>query len=386
MTCRDDHLTGLEVYRVGGAVRDAYLGWPVYDNDWVVVGATPEIMEQRGFKSVGRDFPVFLHPETHEEYALARTERKKGRGYTGFEVQASADVTLEDDLKRRDLTCNAMAETPEGELVDPYGGLKDLRRGVLRHVSPAFAEDPLRVLRTARFLARYRHLGFAIAEDTQDLMAALVDNGEMQYLVAERIWVETVKALGEPSPDAYFEALNACRALFVLMPELATDQAELEAALLRMQRLPEIEEADDEVIPRWRWARLCEHLDDEARLSLQQRLRVPNAYADLSAQVAATRRLRKASVKGGAEAAKVVDWLNAIDAWRRDERVYPQLRLLRQDTPCLADRIAQGWEAASRIQPRELLDAGYQGKALGEALAARRMAAIENALVNEREQ
>ena len=184
----DPRLDGLEVYLVGGAVRDARLGWPVGDRDWVVVGATPEAMRLRGFKSVGRDFPVFLHPDTHEEYALARTERKQGHGYTGFEVHASPDVTLEADLARRDFTINAMAETPDGELVDPYGGAADLAARRLRHVSAAFVEDPLRVLRAARFLARYRKLGFTIVAETMALMRQLTESGEMQYLVAERVW------------------------------------------------------------------------------------------------------------------------------------------------------------------------------------------------------
>jgi tRNA nucleotidyltransferase (CCA-adding enzyme) len=168
--------------------------------DWVVVGATPEEMRRRGFKPVGRDFPVFLHPDTHEEYALARTERKAGHGYTGFEVHASPEVTLEEDLARRDLTLNAMAETPEGELIDPYGGLADLEARRLRHVSPAFVEDPLRVLRTARFLARYAGLGFTIAEETRALMAELAASGELAHLVAERVWTETEKAPGSPGP------------------------------------------------------------------------------------------------------------------------------------------------------------------------------------------
>ena len=185
---QQDALTqGLDVYRVGGAVRDALLGWPVVDHDWVVVGATPEAMRQRGFKPVGRDFPVFLHPHTAEEYALARTERKSGHGYSGFEVYASPDVTLEEDLSRRDLTINAIAQGPGGQLTDPFHGQQDIEQRLLRHVSPAFSEDPLRVLRTARFLARYAHLGFTIAPDTHTLMREVSQSGELGHLAAERV-------------------------------------------------------------------------------------------------------------------------------------------------------------------------------------------------------
>ncbi|WP_455565519.1 polynucleotide adenylyltransferase [Modicisalibacter luteus] len=235
----DPYLAGLQVYRVGGAVRDARLGWPVVDQDWVVVGTTPEEMRRRGFRPVGRDFPVFLHPETHEEYALARTERKQGHGYTGFVVHASPEVTLEEDLARRDLTINAMAETPEGTLVDPFHGQRDLEARRLCHVSPAFVEDPLRVLRTARFLARYQGLGFYIADDTLALMKRLADSGEIAHLVAERVWQETEKALGEPCPQGYFQSLQACHALGELMPELAADNVALSQALARLDQLPE---------------------------------------------------------------------------------------------------------------------------------------------------
>ena len=176
-TNSDPRLAGLNVYRVGGAVRDELLGWPVYDNDWVVVGTTPDAMRKRGFKPVGRDFPVFLHPETAEEYALARTERKSGHGYGGFEVHASPDVSLEEDLLRRDLTINAMAQSTEGELTDPFNGQGDIERRVLRHISAAFSEDPLRVLRTARFLARYASLGFTIAPETLTLMRKVSRSG-----------------------------------------------------------------------------------------------------------------------------------------------------------------------------------------------------------------
>ncbi|UZE97039.1 multifunctional CCA addition/repair protein [Alkalimarinus alittae] len=211
----------MKIYLVGGAVRDRLLGLPIKDRDWVVVGATPEQMINDGYQQVGADFPVFLHPKTKEEYALARTERKKGNGYLGFECHASPDVTLEEDLKRRDLTINAMASF-ENTLVDPYSGQDDLNKRILRHVSGAFAEDPLRILRVARFAARFHHLGFSIADETIKLMSEIVRSGEASHLVAERIWQETARALGEQSPWVYFEVLRECGALKVLFPELDT--------------------------------------------------------------------------------------------------------------------------------------------------------------------
>ncbi len=207
-------------YLVGGAVRDQLLGFPVKERDWVVVGETPESMVKRGFRAVGKDFPVFLHPESREEYALARTERKTAPGYKGFIMHADVDVTLGQDLQRRDLTINAIAMTPEGKIIDPYGGCDDLQNRVFRHVSPAFAEDPVRILRVARFAARYHHLGFKLATETQDMMRAMVNAGEVNHLVPERVWAELLKALSEPSPSAFFYTLKDCGALAVIFPEI----------------------------------------------------------------------------------------------------------------------------------------------------------------------
>jgi len=212
----------MQIYLVGGAVRDSLLNYPSTENDWVVVGATPEQMTNQGYKPVGQDFPVFIHPKTSEEYALARTERKSGHGYKGFEFYTSVDVTLEDDLIRRDLTINAMAQDKEGNIIDPFGGQKDLEKKKLRHVSDAFTEDPLRVLRVARFAARYQHLGFSIADETMDLMKSIVADGEMAFLVAERVWKETSRALTEQSPQIYIEVLKDCGALNALFPEIDT--------------------------------------------------------------------------------------------------------------------------------------------------------------------
>jgi len=210
----------MNIYLVGGAVRDRLLDFPVVERDWLVVGASADRMLEQGYRPVGKDFPVFLHPETNEEYALARTERKTAPGYKGFAVDASPEVTLDEDLLRRDLTINAMAIGCDGVLVDPYGGQKDLHERVLRHVSPAFSEDPVRILRVARFTARYAHLGFKVAEETRQLMQAMVTAGEVDYLVAERVWAELYKALTEKTPAAFFETLKDCGALQAIFPEI----------------------------------------------------------------------------------------------------------------------------------------------------------------------
>ena len=206
-----------QIYCVGGAVRDSLLGLPVQDHDWVVVGATPELMEAQGYRPVGKDFPVFLHPETHEEYALARTERKTSLGYKGFAVYAAPDVTLEQDLSRRDFTVNAIAQAADGSLIDPYNGIADLKAGVLRHVSAAFSEDPVRILRAARFVARF---GFSIAPETLERMRAMVANGEVDALVAERVWQELARGLMEKNPSRFITTLRDCGALKKIFPEV----------------------------------------------------------------------------------------------------------------------------------------------------------------------
>jgi len=211
---------GLDVYLVGGAVRDSLLGLDIYDHDWVVVGATAEQMLNDGFQQVGKDFPVFLHPKTKEEYALARTERKAGQGYHGFEVYADPSVTLKEDLIRRDLTINAMAQSPNGDLIDPYGGQKDIGNRLLRHVSPAFSEDPLRVLRVARFAAKLNPFGFTLADETKRLMTQMVSSGELSALTPERVWQEVVKALNTEAPSVFFMVLDEVGAVEVLFPAL----------------------------------------------------------------------------------------------------------------------------------------------------------------------
>lgn len=222
-------LNHLNIYLVGGAVRDELLGLPIKERDWVVVGSTPQELLSLGFKSVGKDFPVFLHPETNEEYALARTERKVGPGYKGFEFHTEPSVTLEDDLARRDLTINAIAKNHDGQLVDPFHGQTDIERKLLRHVSPAFVEDPVRILRVARFAARFTE--FTVAKETETLMEKMVDHGEVDALVPERVWQEFYKALNEKKPERFFEALTICHALNIIFPDLADNPKAIEALI-----------------------------------------------------------------------------------------------------------------------------------------------------------
>lgn len=383
----DDPCDGLQVYRVGGAVRDALLGWSVKDTDWVVVGATEGDMQRRGFRAVGRDFPVFLHPQSQEEFALARTERKSGHGYTGFIVHASPDVTLEEDLARRDLTINAMAESADGQLVDPFGGQADLEMRLLRHVSQAFVEDPLRVLRTARFLARYAMLGFTIAPDTMTLMTQLSTSGELGHLVSERVWVETEKALAEPTPGVYFRTLEECGALAVLMPELISEsrdkslnelQSPLAQALERLQQLPEC--LDDIAV--WRWGRLVEALGAAERSTLAERLKLPNTYRQVGELLAETRELtqRACCLDNAQTAEAIMSWLGAIDAWRRSERVEPLVAIVSLDSPRLAAQIETGWQAASAVKAKALVEEGFKGGELGQELCRRRLKALAAAL------
>jgi tRNA nucleotidyltransferase (CCA-adding enzyme) len=302
----------MRIYLVGGAVRDARLGLPIKERDWVVVGGTPERLESEGFRRVGKDFPVFLHPSTQEEYALARTERKIAPGYHGFETRFAPDVTLEEDLERRDLTINAMAQDADGQIVDPYGGLADLQARRLRHVSSAFAEDPVRILRVARFAARYARLGFVVAPETLSLMRSMVVAGEARALVAERVWAETAKALAEPTPQVYFEVLRDSGALAEIFPELdrlfGVPQPErwhpeidtgvhvmlvlAQAAQLspepRVRFAALVHDLGKGTTPAAEWPRHLGHEERGARLvvELSDRLRIPNDHRDLGVLVA----------------------------------------------------------------------------------------------------
>ncbi len=314
----------MKTYLVGGAVRDKIMGSPVVDRDWVVVGTTPEAMIQAGFRPVGKHFPVFLHPETQEEYALARTERKTGPGYHGFEFNTSVDVTLEEDLERRDLTINAIAEDESGALIDPFNGHDDIKNKLIRHVSPAFAEDPVRILRVARFMARFAPKSFQIADETLALMRKMVDNGEADNLVAERVWQELENALNAPAPAAFFASLERCGALSVVLNELS----EVPDAALQTGR--ELLQKASGLIPEIQFSCYCygvlatstngESGSSAAHLCerLCERLRVPGKFRDLA--LMSVRYYEIADKADTASAAELVALLNRIDVLRKPGR------------------------------------------------------------------
>lgn len=334
----------MKTYLVGGAVRDEILGYPFKEKDWVVVGATIDDMLAAGYQQVGKDFPVFLHPETKEEHALARTERKTSAGYKGFEVHASPDVTLEEDLIRRDLTINAIAKDDQGELIDPFNGVDDINNKILRHVSDAFAEDPVRILRIARFMARYQHLGFSIAQETMALMKNMVASGEVDALVPERVWQEMQKALTEKTPSAFITALRECGALERIMPELdclwgipqpEVHHPEIDTGihtLLVLQQACKLSE-DPQVrfaallhdlgkgtTPKNEWPR---HIAHEARgaeivKKVCQRLRIPNEYRDLAERTARLHLNYHRALE--LKPATVVKTLEQLDAFRKPKR------------------------------------------------------------------
>jgi tRNA nucleotidyltransferase (CCA-adding enzyme) len=334
----------MKIYLVGGAVRDEILGYPFKEKDWVVVGATIDDMIAGGYQQVGKDFPVFLHPETKEEHALARTERKTAAGYKGFEVHASPDVTLEDDLIRRDLTINAIAKDENGEYIDPYNGIPDIKNKILRHVSNAFAEDPVRILRIARFMARYKHLGFSIANETITLMKEMVSAGEVDALVPERVWQEMQKALREKTPTAFITTLRDCGALQRILPELdclfgvpqpIEHHPEIDTGIHTMMVLEQACLLSDDAQVRFaallhdlgkgttakqEWPR---HIAHEARgadivKKVCQRLRVPNEYRDLAERTARFHLHYHRALE--LKPATVVKTLEQLDAYRKPER------------------------------------------------------------------
>ena len=354
----------MKAYIVGGAVRDELLGISVADRDWVVVGATPDEMVAAGFRPVGKDFPVFLHPGTHEEYALARTERKSGRGYKGFSVYAASDVTLEQDLARRDLTINAMARDEAGGLIDPFGGERDLREGVLRHVSEAFAEDPVRILRVARFAARY---AFRIADDTLALMGRMVEAGEVEHLVAERVWQELANGLAEPHPERMFAALERCGALSRLFPELRIDERALARAALAG--------APTGV----RFAVLAWPVEESAMRALCDRLRVPNEERELALAVCRCRNLIVAA--NAADPAALLRLFKCADAFRRPERLAALLFAARLAEPA-ADiaTIEQAFASAASVDAGAIAREAPSPAEIPGRIDAAREAAISAAL------
>lgn len=403
----------VQIYLVGGAVRDQLLGFPYSEQDWVVVGATPEQMLADGFTPVGKDFPVFLHPDSREEYALARTERKSGHGYTGFVFHTDPAVTLEQDLIRRDLTINAMARAESGAIIDPYGGQRDLQQKLLRHVSPAFAEDPVRVLRVARFAARYHQLGFRVADETRALMQTMVASGEVDHLVAERCWKELQRALAEPHPEIFIEVLRDCGALARIMPEL--DQ--LWGVPQRPEYHPEIDTGVHTLLSlqqavlltpdgdtRVRFAALVHdlgkgitpaaelprHINHENRgvplvNRLCVRLGVPKEYRELAEVVCAHHLNCHRALELRPQT--VLKLFQTLDLFRRPERLQLFIK------SCLADArgrtgfeqcdypparyLPAAFDAASQVSAQAYVAQGCSGPALGAAIAKGRTVAIE---------
>ena len=396
----------MEIYLVGGAVRDRLLGLPVKDRDWVVVGATPEAMTALGYKIVGTDFPVFLHPETKEEYALARTERKSGKGYKGFTVYAGPDVTLEQDLARRDLTINAMAEDAAGRLIDLFDGANDLKRGILRHVAPAFAEDPLRVLRVARFAARF---GYPVAHETQILMRTLVEAGEMETLVAERVWSELERALAEKQPVRFLEVLRECGALQRLLPELDAlfgvpqppeHHPEIDTGVHTLMVLAQatrlspdarvrfaalLHDLGKGTTPASEWPKHVGHEERGAALvrDICSRLRVPNDYRDLAVLVARYHRHchRAAELRD----TTLLETLEALDVFRRPERIEGFVRACEADfrgrtgyeeRPYPQADIFRQAHLAARSVDTAAIASGRSGPEIAAAIRAARINAI----------
>ncbi|HZN26109.1 MAG TPA: multifunctional CCA tRNA nucleotidyl transferase/2'3'-cyclic phosphodiesterase/2'nucleotidase/phosphatase [Burkholderiales bacterium] len=358
----------MKIYEVGGAVRDELLGIPVKDRDYVVVGATPDEMIQLGFRPVGRDFPVFLHPETHEEHALARTERKTARGYHGFEFYSAPDVTLEQDLGRRDLTINAIARDEHGTLIDPYNGTEDLSAGILRHVGPAFAEDPVRILRVARFAARF---GFDIAPETLELMRAMVESGEADALVPERVWQELARGLMEARPSRMFEVLQECGALEKVAPEIAAlfeNAADGQAALDALDAAAETG-APLEV----RFAALARALDPYAVDAFAERLKLPAAVRDLA--LLAARHGNTIQDARELEPESVLELLNAADAWRRPDR-FEELLKASGASDRAAMRLRRAREAAAAVDAGAIAKARGQTQDIKERVNAARLDAI----------
>lgn len=377
----------MKTYLVGGAIRDELLGLPIKDRDWVVVGTTPEMMLARGYQQVGRDFPVFLHPVTHEEYALARTERKTGPGYTGFETGFSPEVTLEQDLMRRDLTINAIARDTTGHYIDPYQGQLDIKNRVLRHISDAFVEDPLRVLRVARFAANYNRFHFRIADNTITLMRLIVSSGELTYLSPERVWKETEKALGTSDPEVYFQVLHICGALGVLFPELnrlfdfcskephSSSEVECLRILSRTSQL-----TNDIAV---RFAALLQSVEERDSLCL--RLRVPSHVRKLTSLVAELSPKLQRLEEQTAE--KIIAVFDRLDAWRKPERVDYLILIdeanahgaseIKASSCAKKMRLSTAFQVANAVDVASIIKAGFKGPTIRQELTRRRISALK---------
>jgi tRNA nucleotidyltransferase (CCA-adding enzyme) len=405
-----------KIYCVGGAVRDQLLGLPVQDHDWVVVGNTPEDMVAQGFQPVGKDFPVFLHPRTHEEYALARTERKTARGYKGFAIYAAPDVTLEQDLLRRDFTINAIAQDADGNLIDPHNGIADLRAGILRHVSAAFGEDPVRILRAARFAARF---GFSIAPETLALMRGMVDNGEVDSLVAERAWQELARGLMEKKPSQFFETLRSCGALAKILPEVDAlfgvpqpekYHPEIDCGIHTMLVLDDAAQHDyalevrfaalahdlgkattpKDILPR--------HIGHELRgvelvKNLSQRMRVPGDCRDLA--LLAARYHGDVHRASELRAETAIKLFQSADAWRRPERFNQLLQVCAsdargrtghaQDAYPQADYLQQLLATARAVDAGEIARQCADSDTIAAAVQQARIGAIKNIVQQQKE-
>ncbi|HCS66607.1 MAG TPA: multifunctional CCA addition/repair protein [Cellvibrio sp.] len=397
----------MKTYLVGGAVRDKLLGRTVTERDWVVVGSSPAQMVANGFIPVGQDFPVFLHPQTKEEYALARTERKTGKGYGGFSFYCGDEVTLEDDLIRRDLTINAMAEDDSGEIIDPYNGQQDLADKLLRHVSPAFAEDPVRILRIARFAARYHTLGFRVADETVALMQTMVANGEVDHLVAERIWKETERALGEPHPEIFIDVLRSCNALNRLFPEIdalfgvpqtAVHHPEIDTGIHTLMSLQQAVKLSTSTCVRFatllhdlgkaktpsnEWPRHIAHEDRSLPLVKQlcERIAAPKDYKDLALMVAQwhTHCHRALELKP----TTVLKVLQSNDAFRRPERFEQFLLCCEADARGRtgfenraypqADFFRTALKTAQAVDMAAIQQGGFIGKDFGDEVNRQRL-------------
>lgn len=400
----------MKIYLVGGAVRDELLGYPFTEKDWVVVGATVDDMLAAGFQQVGKDFPVFLHPKTKEEHALARTERKTAAGYKGFAVHASPDVTLEEDLVRRDLTINAIAKDENGQFIDPYHGIDDISNKILRHVSEAFAEDPVRILRIARFLARYAHLGFSIAEETMDLMKTMVNNGEVDALVAERVWQEMQKALAEKTPTAFITALRDCGALKRILPELdclfgvpqpEEHHPEIDTGIHTLMVLEQacllskdsdvrfaalLHDLGKGITPKDQWPNHIEHEARGAKIVLEacRRLRVPNEYRDLAERTARLHLHYHRALE--LKPSTVVKTLEQLDAYRKPERFEKFLLACEADArgrPGFEHKVfpqgdffRQALSVSKNIDIQALRDLGFEHQALAEKIKEKRVNAV----------
>jgi tRNA nucleotidyltransferase (CCA-adding enzyme) len=405
----------MKIYLVGGAVRDKLLGYsskerPVAEKDWVVVGSSPDEMQSLGFLPVGKDFPVFLHPITKEEYALARTERKTGQGYAGFHFYCGKEITLEEDLIRRDLTINAMAEDEEGKIIDPYHGHDDLNKKILHHVSSAFSEDPVRILRVARFAARYHHLGFSVAHETIELMRTMVANGEINHLVAERVWKETQRALTEKNPEVFFSTLIECNALAVLFPEIhalfgvpqtAQYHPEIDTGIHTLMSLQQSTKLSDDpcvgfatllhdlgkgTTPKEEWPKHIAHEDRSLPLinKFCDRLGTPKDYKELALLVAQwhTHCHRALELKPDT----LLKLIKSTDALRRTER-FEQFLLCceadargrtgfeERDYP-QADYLRTALKTAQSIDTKQLQANGLSGKELGDAIDRERLKSL----------